>query len=201
MKKDLVIGIVGTLILLTAMVGVFRFEAAQRGAGFDVTWPVRQVEAVSREGGTNEGETTPDLVNLTVLNATRVEFILEWTDLPANSAPDEFQLVVTSPAGVKRNATGDGGTISVLFEGLAVVPTEIRLFGSDEAAARAQAQAQFTTRAAEGVWVVDVTLLRAGDVVTPPVPGAPAGTPIDDGGNDWTLRAVASVYEADLVAA
>lgn len=198
MKKDLVIGIVGTLILLTAMVGVFRYESGQRGTGYDVAWPTRQVEAASVDGGTNEGETTEEALNLTALNATRVEFLLEWTDNVANSDPDEFTLTVTPPGGGQpKTVTGTAGPLSVVFENLTVVPEQIRLYGPNEDAVHAQAQRQYASTAAQGAWTVTVQLVQAGDLAGAPVAAGPLG----DGGNDWTLRAVATVYEAQLTAA
>ena len=200
MKKDLIIGIVGTLILLTAMVGVFRYEAGQRGASFDVSWATRTVEASAVDGGTNEGESSVAAVNLTQLNITRVEFVLEWTDNQANTAPDEFNLTVTSPSGRTYSASGDGGRVSVVVsEGFAAMPQEVRLLGSDEAAARDQATRQFSSSAGTGAWNVTVTLVQAGDTATP---AGPVPVPqLQDGANDWTLRPVLTVFEASLRAA
>lgn len=196
MKKDLVIGIVGTLILLTAMVGVFRYEAAQRGASFDVTWEPRAIEAAAIDGGTNEGESTVQSVNVTQANLTAIEFILEWTDNQANTGPDEFTLTVMSPTGETRSASGDAGRVSVVFEGIAPTPPEMRLLASDESAARAQALRQYSSTAGMGAWNVTVTLVQAGDATTPAGP-APVPVPqLQDGANDWTLRPILTAFEA-----
>lgn len=198
MKKDLVIGIVGTLILLTAMVGVFRYEASQRGASFDVTWETRSMEAAAIDGGTNEGESTVESVNLTQANLTRVEFVLEWTDNQANTGPDEFNVTVTSPSGVTRSASASNGRVSVVFDNLAIVPPDARLLGSDESAARDQALRQYGSTAGMGVWNVTVTLVDAGDT---PIPAGGVPGPLQDAANDWTLRPVLTVYEASFARA
>ena len=201
MKKDLVIGIVGTLILLTAMVGVFRFEAGQRGASFDLTWETSSAEAATLDGGTNEGESTEGALNLTHLNVTRVEFVLEWTDEQANTGPDEFNLTVTSPDGVTRSAQADNGRLSVVFEDLARVPEDARLLGSDEAAARDQAMSTYANRAAVGAWNVTVTLVQAGDTTPPGGPVPAPVSPLQDAANSWALSAVVTMFEARLTAA
>lgn len=200
MKKDLVIGIVGTLILLTAMVGVFRYEATQRGASFDLTWSTRTVEGEAVDGGTNEGDASSVVVDLAQLNVTQAEFVLEWTDNLPNSQPDLFNLTVTSPDGRTRSAQGDSGRVSVVFEDLSIVPEAARLLGSDEEAARAQATRQFSSARAVGAWNVTVTLVQAGDVATTPAGPVPVG-PLQDGANDWTLRPVLTVYEGQLARA
>jgi hypothetical protein len=199
MKKDLVIGIVGTLILLTAMVGVFRYEAAQQGSSFDVTWASRSVDGAPQEDVAAEGTPLAASVNVTQANLTRVEFVLEWTDDDANTAPDRFNLTVTSPTGESRSASADSGSISLVFEGIASAPPPARLLGSDEAAARAQALRQYASAAGTGAWNVTITLEDAGDVAAPagqvPVPQ------LQDVGNTWTLRPVFTFFEATLTPA
>lgn len=193
MKKDLVIGIVGTLILLTAMVGVFRYEASQRGASFDVSWETRSLEAAALEGGTNEGETTAETVTLDHLNLTTVEFVLSWTDETANTAPDEFNVTVTSPEGVTRSATASNGALVVTFENISRPPPPVRLLGGDQDAVAAQAARDYATRVGTGVWHVNVTLVNAGDYAadgTVPVPQ------LQDNANAWTLTPRLTVFEA-----
>lgn len=196
MKKDLVIGIVGTLILLTAMVGVFRYEAAQRGASFDVSWPTREINAAATTEGINEGETRNLPVLLDQRNITKVVFRFEWTDNVANSAPDEFVVTITSPSGVNRSAEGSNGLIEVVFEGLATPPPTVRLLEDNEAAARQRAES-YASAANTGAWSVTVQLVNAGDVASAPV-GVPV---IQDGGNEWTLTPIVTVYEASFEAA
>jgi hypothetical protein len=199
MKKDLVIGIVGTLILLTAMVGVFRYEAAQRGSSFDVTWETREVSLAAEDGATNEQESTALSVNVTQLNVTRIEFRLEWTDSTANSGPDEFELTVTAPGGAPKTARSSEGVVSVVFENVSGVPTDVRLLGSDEVAVRQQALSYAST-AGTGAWNVTVTLVDAGDISG--VPGqAPIPAQLQDVSNEWTLTPVATVFEARFTAA
>lgn len=193
MKKDLVIGIVGTLILLTAMVGVFRYEAAQRGASFDVAWPTRDVTANALSDGNNEGETKTLPLVLDQRNITRAVFRFEWTDNVANSAPDEFVVTITSPSGATRTAQGSNGLIELVFEGLATQPPAVRLLEPSEAAARQRAES-YANAANTGTWNVTVELVNAGDVADAPV-GVPA---IQDGANDWTLTPVVTVYEAEF---
>ena len=201
MKKDLVIGIVGTLILLTAMVGVFRYEAAQRGSSYDVAWAeTSPISLQAVEGATNEGETTEQAVNVTNLNLTRIEFKLEWTDSTANSGPDEFEVRVTSPTGETQTATASAGEVSVVFENLSQPPPAVRLLGSDQDAIRAQAARDYASTAGVGTWNVTITLTSAGDIA--PVPGqAPLPQQLQDVSNEWTLTPIVTVFEATLTPA
>lgn len=197
MNKDLVIGLVGTAILVTAMIGVFRFEAAQAGNTFDVAWPTSTVEGPTEEARTLEGETTPVTLNLTTQNVTRIEFTLAWTDDVAQSDPDTFSLRATAPDGTVHEATpSESGTLTLTVSDVALVPQGIRVTASNEDAAERDA-ARYASQNAVGDWVVEVVMVSAGQTNTAagelPVP--------QDNGNEWTLTTQLTVYEAEATRA
>lgn len=196
MKKDLVIGLVGTAILVTAMVGVFRFEAAQAGTSFEVVFPTTTSDLAAVEGATDEGASSSEVVDVTRPNATTIEFVLTWTDDTANSAPDEFNLTVVGPTGATRSIQGATSPLTVRFEQLNSPPPEARVLGASEEDARARASIEFMTSAGMGAWNVTVLLVAAGDVGQPdnPVPLA------QDTGNTWTLTPRVTAYEARVQA-
>lgn len=183
----------GTLILVTAMVGVFRYEAAQAAATtVQVTWEVATVGGKATAGSTQEGETTSAAVAVDRANVTKAEFVLEWTD--DLGSPDELNLTVTSPSGLTRSATGSNGRVTVAFDGLAVVPPEMRLSGRSEQDVRDGQLPRYASQAAVGDWVIEVTVVSAGDQ-TAPVGGVVIQA---DPGNEWTVTPRLAVYEAKL---
>lgn len=194
LKKDLVIGLVGTAILVAAMVGVFRFEAAQGGSSFSVTFSSSTTELPAVDGATDEGGASEEAVEVATANATAIEFELAWTDDNANSGPDEFNLTVTSPEGESRSVQGSGSPLTLTFEGLNQPPPEARVLGSSAEDARERAGREFATRAGTGVWNVTVRLVAAGDVAQAenPLPLA------QDTGNAWTLTPRVTAYAARL---
>lgn len=197
MNKDFVIGLVGTAILVTAMIGVFRFEAAQSANTFDVAWPTGTVEGPTEEARTLAGETTPVTLNLTTQNVTRIDFVLTWTDDVEQSAPDTFNLRATAPDGTVHEAeASSSGTLTLTVSDIALVPQDIRVNAASEDAAERDA-ARYASQAAMGEWLVEVVMVSAGQTDTPagdlPVP--------QDNGNDWTLSTQLTVYEAEATRA
>lgn len=196
MKKDLVIGLVGTAILVTAMVGVFRFEAAQGGSAFSVTFSTTTTELTPVDRATNEGESTPEGVDVATRNATVVEFVLSWSDDTANSLPDEFNLTVVSPTGATRATQGSGSPLTVRFEAVNVLPPQTRVLAGSQEEAHARAALDYTGNAGVGSWNVTIQLVSAGDVGQASNP-APV---LQDTGNSWTLTPKVTAYAAQLSA-
>lgn len=192
-KKDLIIGLTGTLILVTAMIGVFRFEAAQAGSSFDVAWPTITTAGPGAEDRTVEGSETEILLNLTSTNVTRLVFALAWTDDVPDSGPDRFSLRVTAPGG--KNYTADPsstGTVELVVDDLVPVPEGIRLAARSAEDAEATLAPRYTTTGATGVWTVTVVMVEAQDQSVPV-----AGVPVtEDNGNDWTLTTQVTTYAA-----
>lgn len=188
------IGLVGTAILVTAMVGVFRFEAAQGGSSYGVTFASSTTDLAPIDGGADEGESADVTVDITTSNATAIEFVLAWTDETANSGPDEFNLTISSPSGATRSVQGSTSPLSLRFDGLNQPPPEARVLGSSEEDAREKAARDFASSEGVGVWNVTLTLVAAGDV-------AQADNPIplaQDTGNSWTLTPKVTAYAAQL---
>lgn len=190
MKKDMVVGIVGTVILVAAMVGVFRYEAARGGGqSWQVTWAEATAPGPEADGSTNAGATTPVELNVTTPNVTAIRFTLTWTDDAGN--PDTFNLTIGGPDGRNWSAEGSSGEITVTVEGLAPMPAPMSILAASQAEAEARVARDATTHAAEGVWGASVMLVSA-----PGVP-APAGgvEVVPDGRNAWTLTATLVTYE------
>lgn len=101
MHRDTVIGIVGVVILVAAMVGVFTYE---RGQASDLlTGPggeTMNFTAPAVTGNVAVGSTSENLVTLNQTGITNVTFTLTWT--PGANSVDTLVLVVAPP-----NGTGD----------------------------------------------------------------------------------------------
>lgn len=196
LKKDLVIGIVGTAILVVAMVGVFRFEAAQAGSNFTVTFGENETALPPVAERTEAGAATDTDVAIGNANLTKVVFTLQWADdTAAPNGPDSFTLSVTSPGGETKEASGSSGTLEVAFEGLNPPPAEAVLSARDESDASARAAELYTTTGGNGTWVVKVTLTDVGN------PGTGALTVPQDTGNEWTLTPTVTTYRATVARA
>lgn len=97
MNRDTVIGIVGAVILVTAMVGVFYYErnvaAPPVGDGDDAP---ANATGPTATGTVALGETHSQVVNVTQTAARNVTFTLTWS---AASGADTLQLTVAPPTG------------------------------------------------------------------------------------------------------
>jgi hypothetical protein len=152
------------------------------------------------EARTEEGAPTVVPVALNVTNMTRVEWVLTWNDDTANTDQDEISISITPPGGVAKEASNADGEISLVFEGLNLVPEAIRLQGSDASTAEARARELYTTTGGAGDWNVTITIVSTGNAVEPTGPAA--GLPIPrDSGNEWTLTPRVTTYRAQTTPA
>ncbi|HWH09178.1 MAG TPA: hypothetical protein VNX21_08260, partial [Candidatus Thermoplasmatota archaeon] len=134
------------------------------------------------------GATTPAELEVATPNVTRIAFTLRWTD--DVGAPDRFNLTIGGPDGRNWSAEGDDGEVTVLVEGLAPVPGEIRLLAAGQAEAEARVARDATTRAADGVWTAFVRLVSAPGLLAPA-----GGVEVQpDGQNAWALTATLTTY-------
>lgn len=196
-SKDTLIGIVGAVILVAAMAGVFWYEGANAGGAgsqrFDVQWSTATMDGPTVEGETQEGESTDETVELTTANITEVSFTLSWSDDVGD--PDTFRITVTSPDGSLMNSTeGDSGEIRVAFPGVNDLPPEKTVLADSEEDARAQLADQHTKTLGQGEWQVTIELVEAGDF-DPTGQGPPLQ---EDTGNSWELTTRVTAYEPDV---
>lgn len=195
MKKDLIIGLIGTAILVTAMIGVFRFEAAQASSAYDITFTSSSEAGPGEAGRLEEGETAEVTLNLTTRNLTRIEFKLTWTDDVMQSAPDSFELHLTSPDGRNFTAPADeDGDLVIIVEDLAVTPPAVQESGTSREAVEERVIDKYATTGGVGLWTVAIVLVEAGDTA------APAGNLAiqQDNGNEWTLETTLTAYRAEI---
>ncbi|GEM_PF-3733019 len=168
MRRDSVVGLVGAVILLVALVGVFRYESANVDSG-----PLYGLAAAKTVGGF-EGNAAPNQQYLSTVavkeaNLTRLDFVLD-------ASSGTFNLSVKDPSGQVRAMQGSA-PVRVSFP-VAPVPAN----GTQPANATA----------GQGAYTVTVTLVSGASgpqvPVTVPVVGS-SGTP-------FKVTAMATSYEA-----
>lgn len=165
MHRDTVIGLVGVLILVAAMVGVFSYEQSQ-AADVDGALILQSVPGPSLEGTTAVGEVTGETVALNQTGMTNVTFTLRWT---AGTGVDTLALAVVPPNGTTTEQVyetqGDTGELTVTVP----VPNAAR-----------------SGETGVGAWQVSVQFVSAstGLPTEPPVP-VPNTT---DSQVSWTLE-------------
>lgn len=114
MHRDTVIGLVGVVILVAAMVGVFSYEQGQ-ATGLTAVPALALANATLPEasGTVAVGATDSQLVNVTPANVTRVTFTVSWTG--GGQATNTVNVTVRPPAGLEEGgmAESDSGSVTV----------------------------------------------------------------------------------------
>jgi hypothetical protein len=114
MNKDTVIGIIGSVVLVTAMVVVFVYERNNMPAAPVVTTPVTHVAVASLAGSVSLSGRDAKMDNITAVGPTDVKFHLTWT---ATNGKDTLILTVTPPKGnvsAVTSAPTDSGDATVV---------------------------------------------------------------------------------------
>lgn len=191
MNKDTVVGILGAVILVAAMVAIFYYEGTQvpggtggaggtgGGAGGNALY-----RTSTAAGPTASGQNTEEVtVDITQANVTAINFTLTWTDDVAQSDPDTFRVTVTGPTGTTYEGTAEGS------DGGEGVVVRISPINSVPAAANAA-----PATLGQGTWTVSVELVGAGQVGGAPAPPVPIPG-VTDTGNAWDLATDVETFQ------
>lgn len=137
MHRDTVIGIVGVLILVAAMIGVFSYERNQAAQGGDISgFVLANLTGPSLDGDVALGAEDAQTLTINQTNLTRIVFTLTWT--PGATSTDTLQLIV-APAngtglqnGTESAAESDGEiTVELLVPNEAPVSGPLALGAGD----------------------------------------------------------------------
>lgn len=115
MHRDAVVGVVGAVVLVVAMVGVFSYERA-RAPGLDGEGESLGDEAgPTLEGSVQVGKSDVKVANVTATSASNVTFHLTWK---ATNGKDTLKLTVAPPtgSGIEEGAVSeavDSGEVTV----------------------------------------------------------------------------------------
>lgn len=97
MHRDTVIGIVGVVILVAAMVGVFTYERSQAGDldGGIGAGAANFTASLSGNAGIGEDNAYQEILNVNQSGLTNMTFTLTWT--PGDTSVDTLRLIVAMP--------------------------------------------------------------------------------------------------------
>jgi hypothetical protein len=210
MNKDTVVGILGAVILVAAMVGIFYYEGTQSpstvavgGTGpFAVTWKSDMTSLAAVTGQSPLGQGASKTVNVSAMNLTKAEFTLTWTNDPSpGPGPNHLTLAVKTPDGRTFNASSNTGTVTVSVTPINPVPSVNRTGGNAEADAQAALASAYTATNGTGTWTVTVTYDAAeGQTAGLPLPpGTPASGPLaPTDPMSWSVTPKLTTYSAQV---
>lgn len=95
MNRDTLVGIVGCVVLVGAMVGVFWYERSTAEAAA-APGTVTEIAGPTLDGTVGVGETATELAEFTATSARNVTFTLTWS---ATNGRDTLKLTVAPPTG------------------------------------------------------------------------------------------------------
>ena len=191
-NKETLTGLLGAVVLVAAMIGVFFYERGQFHE-YDVTWQQAPSETAQQAQGAtlSTGEAADHTFTLQAPSLATVEVTVTWTD--DGGDPDTFQVLVEGPDGRSGNAQGSQGELVVEVP-VAETPTATSAVGRNEEAAREMLLSQVATGQGQGTWTVTVTL-EAAPGATTPVGGAETQA---DGANDYEVTLQPLVWDPVL---
>lgn len=177
MHRDTVIGIVGVVILVAAMVGVFTYE---RGVAANLLpaggFTAAELAGPGLDGTTPAGGETAEVLSIAQTNMTKISFTLTWAN--AQTSENTLQLVVAPASG-----TGLSEGVESEPESDGEITVEL-LVPNDEPTSGPLAL---------GVGDYEVTVRFVG--ATPPGPLSPAPLPVTDSEVSWALATSLTAYE------
>lgn len=179
MHRDTVIGIVGVLILVAAMVGVFTYERGQAANLLgDGTLALANLTGPSLEGTANVGAEATDTLTIAQTNLTKITFTLTWSAGQTSENTVELMIAPANGTGLTEGVTGgpeSDGEITVEL----LVPNAEPTAGP----------------LATGVGDYEVTVRFVGASVAGAPGQVPGGTPLTDGSLTWNLETTLTAYE------
>lgn len=188
--RDTVVGLVGAVVLIAAMAGVFFYERAQFDE-YTVSWSTTEAASFEEAGSAlNAGASAEHAFTVDPDPVARVRVVIQWTDDVGN--PDRFRVDVAGPDGLEGSADGESGEFEVVVP-VSEAPSTTTAPGRSAEDAEAQAALGASTDAGQGDWTVTVTLLSA--------PGQPVAGGVEsqaDGSNDYALTFVVEAWDATV---
>ena len=199
MDRDAVIGVVGGVLVVGALVGILYVEGAKPLASggafrYAVTWTTAQANGPQAAGVADEGVESLTAFTVQARGLAAVGVVLVWTDTVGTE--DTFRMTVRGPdgrelSGEASNEAGAAGELHLDFTALSPTPTVASVFADDETGALTRAR-DAAGSAGVGEWTARIELLEAGDQEAP-VPGLPPVA--EDTEQAWDLRTLFTRHE------
>lgn len=164
LNRDTAVGIVGAIVLVAAMAGVFFYERSQFSS-YEVAWQAQEAGTASDDGSLDEGASQDHTFTADGEGLSTVRVTLTWTDDVGQ--PDTFEVTVQGPNGTYSDS--DDGASSPLEVEVPIheAPDTTTATGRSLEDARDQANASATWTDGTGDWTVTVTLVDAPGEQTP----------------------------------
>jgi chitodextrinase len=169
---------------------------------YQVEWGIESILLPAPSGYLDEEESTHPLMNIEILNMTRIMFNLTWDDnIPFVGDPplaepvpnDDFILNITSPD-EEYYERGPISSEKIIIYAPATgamnsVPDDFTQEAESEDILENEISKNLTTDAGTGDWLFNITLVEAGGAIELPPPFEDA-----DGGNSWQLMVKCFYY-------
>lgn len=190
-NRDTTIGVVGSLVLIAAMAGVFLYERGQFD-DYTITWGTAEGVLASDDGTLSQGASQSFEAVVAHEGVARVRAVVTWTDDAGD--PDTFEVVVRDPGGaeVDRQSGSSGEVMAEATVTEAPARTSVAARSPEDA--RDQAMAGLDASAGQGTWTVEVLLVEAPGTT---LPGANVEAAAD-GSNDFDVEVVLVTWDARL---
>lgn len=159
MNRDTLTGIVGALVLVAAMAGVFFYERGQFHE-YTITWEAGEENSDTTNGGPmSHGGQQGHTFGVPAVNDGLVKDITVHVTWDTNT-DDEFGVDVTGPDGTTKSSRDTGGSVTVVVP-VQDAPPATTIADRDPDAALAQvwnAMNETALQAGQGSWDIVVTL-------------------------------------------
>ena len=175
MHRDTVIGIVGVVILVAAMIGVFTYERGQASELTDGgSASTMNFTAPAVGGNVAVGATSENVVTLNQTGITNVTFTLTWT--AGQNSDDTFMIVVVPP-------NGTGSPVESPAEADGEITVTVPVANTDSAGTLGV-----------GDWQVSVQFVSAATSTPAGPPPVDPGLPTTDTAADFNVEIAGTAY-------
>lgn len=164
LNRDTAVGIVGAIVLVAAMAGVFFYERSQFST-YEIDWQTQEAGTESDDGSLDEGSSEEHLFTADAEGLSTVRVTLTWTDDVGQ--PDTFEVTVQGPDGTTSEPVEGASSPLEVEVPIHEAPESTTATGRSLEDARDQANASASWTDGTGDWTVTVTLVDAPGEQTP----------------------------------
>lgn len=157
-NRDTAVGVVGAMVLVAAMAGVFFYERSQFDT-YQVDWSQQAAGGETQTGDLDEGNSQSHSLTVDAERLSTVSVALSWSDDVGE--PDTLELVVQGPNGTYADSIEDSSSPLELAFDVHEQPDVSTATGRSLEDAREQVNASTSWTNGTGEWTATVTLVDA----------------------------------------
>lgn len=185
-NRDTAVGMVGAVVLIAAMGGVFFYERGQFDT-YEVSWETAEVLSEPASGTLDEGDAADHSFSTEEERLSTVTVSLSWSDDAGD--PDTLELAVQGPEGEHADSAEDSSSPLEVEVPIQEAPDTSTATGRSIEDARDQLNDSASWTNGTGDWTVTVTLVEA--------PGGQLPTE-EDGSQDYEVTFTVERWEPSL---